>query len=527
MAWKYRDVHLAWALGAVVIASCTSTAVTNQPPEQENCIWQNGDDMEVCVPPPPTGGATGNGGANMSGTAGVVPDLGTGGSSGGSVPTLGGNGGSGTGAVGGTGTGASAGDGSSAAAGVGNGGTGEMGGMVGIGGTGTSGTGTGGTGMGTTLGTIVVSAGTKNRDHTVVAFPFPAGVGKSLALRDMAGAQIPLHMNPVDGNAIFVLPLLAANMTATYTVVELPTALPNAVTAAVDANQLFVSIGTTRIFRWVLVNDNFRNRSANDVRSGYIYPLYTPAGVNVADDYASDHPHMHGLWSAWTSTTFRNHAVDFWNGYANQGHVDLKSMDGAWSGPVHAGLVANIIHNDITVTPPVTVLNEKWVVTVYKTHDGAAPYYLFDIDSVQTTATSDPLILEQYHYGGFGFRGAAEWATAASFLTSENQNRTSGDGQNARWCAMYGNVNGKIGGYAGLGHPSNVRAPQGLRIHPSNPYWAFLPTTALKGGRYTIEAGVPYKSRFRIVVFDGNADAALLNRQWDDFATPPTVQVMP
>jgi hypothetical protein len=187
----------------------------------------------------------------------------------------------------------------------------------------------------------------------------------------------------------------------------------------------------------------------------------------------------------------------------------------------------NIIHEDITTTPRVTALNEKWVVSIYKTHDGAAPYFLFDIDSVQTTATTDPLILEQYHYGGFGFRGAQEWATAASYLTSEGHNRTTGDGQNARWCAQFGSINGRTGGYAGLGHPTNVRAPQGLRIHPSNPYWAFLPTTALKGGRYTIESGVPYKSRFRIIVFDGNANATLLNALWDDFATPPTVTVLP
>jgi hypothetical protein len=299
------------------------------------------------------------------------------------------------------------------------------------------------------------------------------------------------------------------------------------VTQLVEGNQLFMSVGTTRVFRWVLTDDNFRNRSANDVRSGYIYPLYTPSGLNVADDYASDHPHMHGIWSAWTATTFRGHKVDFWNGYANQGHVDLTAMEGAWAGQVHGGLIANIQHDDITTNPPVTVLRERWVVTIYKTHDGTAPYFLFDIDSVQSTATPDPLVLDQYHYGGFGFRGSEQWATAATFLTSEGHNRTSGDGQNARWCAMYGNVSGRPGGYAGLGHPSNVRAPQGLRIHPSNPYWAFLPTTPLKGGAYTIQPNVPYKSRFRVVVFDGNADAALINRLWDDFATPPTVTVLP
>jgi hypothetical protein len=468
------------------------------------------------------GGMGGNAGSGV-----IVPCLDLGG------PGCAGMGGVGAGPSGG-GVGAGPSGGGGGAGPTGGGGAGPSGGGVdpgaGTGAAPTGGTGpTGGAGgmPSTTLGTIIVSAGTLARDHTIVAFPFPAGVGKELALRDPDGNQIPMDMNPVDGNAIFILPSLAANMTATYTILQLPAALPNAISANNEGGHVVISIGSTRVFRWTLVDDNFRNRSANDVRAGYIFPLYSPGGLNVADDYASDHPHMHGVWSAWTATTFRNHRVDFWNGYANQGHVDQTSFDGGWSGPVHSGLSASIQHDDITVTPPVTALREKWVVTVYKTHDGTAPYFVFDIDSVQTTATTDPLILEQYHYGGFGFRGAQEWATAATYLTSEGHNRTSGDGQNARWCAMWGDIGGRIAGYAGLGHPTNVRAPQGLRIHPSNPYWAFLPTTALKGGRYTIESGVPYKSRFRVVTFDGAGNAQLLNRLWDDYATPPTVQVMP
>jgi hypothetical protein len=389
------------------------------------------------------------------------------------------------------------------------------------------GAGAGSGGAGGTLGSIVVSAGAKDRDHTIVSFPFPAGIGKVLALSDGQGNQIPLDVNPLDGNATFILRALSANLTATYTIVELASTPAANVTAAVESNQLYLSIGTTRVFRWTLTDDNFRNTTANNVRSGYIYPLYTPGGKNVIDDYPTEAPHHHGIWSAWVATTFRGHSVDFWNGYANQGRVDLASMGQVWSGPVHGGLVANLVHTDITTSPNVDVLNERWVVTVYKTHDSAPPYFVFDIDSVQTTATSDPLILEQFHYGGFGFRGAEEWVTATSFLTSEGHDRISGDGQNARWCAQYGSVSGNPGGYAGLGHPSNVRAPQGLRIHPTYPYWAFLPTTMLNGGQYTIEVGVPYRSRFRVVTFDGNADAALLDRLWDDYATPPTVQYVP
>src|SRR5688572_17212375 len=148
-----RDVPLMAALGALVIASCTSTAPPAPKGEECDGVWQSGDTDRVCVPAPPTGGATGNGGASMGGMAGVIPDIGTGGT-GGTIPDIG-TGGTGGGAVGGTGVGATAGsgavagDGSGAVAGMGMGGTDATGGTVATGGV-------GGSSTPTTLGTIIV-----------------------------------------------------------------------------------------------------------------------------------------------------------------------------------------------------------------------------------------------------------------------------------------------------------------------------------------------------------------------------------
>jgi hypothetical protein len=347
-----------------------------------------------------------------------------------------------------------------------------------------------------------------------------------MALVDSEGNQTPLQYSSATGNASFILASMAAGASADYTIQVLGQDLPAAVTYTNDTH-LFYQVGDSTVFRWTMEIDNFRGANQNNERKGYVFPLYTPAGLNVADDYQSDHPHMHGVWSAWTNTNFRSHHVDFWNGYADEGKVDQSGIAGVWDGPVHAGLISNLEHIDITTNPNVVVLTEQWIVTVFKTHDGAAPYFVFDIDSVQKTATSDPLTLEQYHYGSFGFRGAQEWTNtvSVSYLTSEGDDRTSGDGKVGRWVAQYGQINGQTGGYAGLGHPENFRAPQGLRIHPSNPYWGFVPVTAGNGGRFVLEGGgVPYHSQFRVVSFDGGADAAFLERQWNDYATPPTVE---
>jgi len=391
---------------------------------------------------------------------------------------------------------------------------------------------TGGT-EGNRLGTLRVSAGEFDRDHTIVSFSYPEGQGKAMSLTDSQGTEIPLQYSSATGKATFILTSLAAGQTAEYTINELAQALPAGVTATVEpdtaGDQLFLRQGDSKVFRWTLVEDNFRGAQPRDVRAGYIFPLYTPGGLNVADDYQVDHPHMHGIWSAWTLTTFRNHKVDFWNGYDNSGRVDLANMEGIWSGPVSGGLIANLVHSDITTNPSVAALNEKWIVTVYKTHDGAAPYYVFDVDSTQETAGQDPLVLETYHYGGFGYRGSEQWQdpSKVQFLTSEGHNRSNGDGQRARWVAQFGTIDGQVAGYAAFDHPTNFRHPQGLRIHPTNPYWSFTACTQSAGGRFSIEPGSPYKSLYRIVAFDGAADANLLNRLWNDFGSPPMVEILP
>jgi hypothetical protein len=38
--------------------------------------------------------------------------------------------------------------------------------------------------------------------------------------------------------------------------------------------------------------------------------------------------------------------------------------------------------------------------------------------------------------------------------------------------------------------------------------------------------GKPYRSRFRVVSFDGQLDPTLIDRLWQDYADPPAVSVV-
>jgi hypothetical protein len=364
---------------------------------------------------------------------------------------------------------------------------------------------------------VVVTAGDLDREGTIVSFPF-TGAGKAYHLLDGRGGVLPLQVHE-NGQAVFVLPSLKAGAQATFTLQEVPPA-PAAVTAAREADGVRLDLGAATVFRYQTQGKLPGGVGQNYLRGGYIHPLYTPANVLVTDDYPGDHRHHHGIWSAWAHTTFEGRHMDFWNMGGGSAKVDFEALSSTWEGPVHAGLHARLVHTDLHGGPKVA-LREEWVVTVYKVSATPA-YYIFDLDSTQTAASASPVNLDQYLYGGFAFRGSAQWRSGATFLTSEGKDRGSGDNTTARWCYIGGRVDGKEAGYAVLGHPSNFRAPQPMRINPTDPYFSFSP---VKPSGFPIVEGKPYLSRFRFVVVDGAPDKALFERLWNDYAKPPAVTV--
>ena len=259
-------------------------------------------------------------------------------------------------------------------------------------------------------------------------------------------------------------------------------------------------------------------------RGGYVHPVYTPSGRIVSDDYPADHIHHHGVWFAWTKTEFEGRHPDFWNMGDGTGTVEFVALDQTWSGPVDAGLRARNRYVDLSSGTPKPVLNEVWEVTVYRGGTSQKPYTMFDLVSTQECATASPLILPEYHYGGVGFRGRHEWLGKdnASFLTSEGKDRANGHGTRGRWCHVGGTVDGQPAGIGVLCHPANFRAPQPMRIHPTEPFFCYAPSQL---GQWEIAPGQKYVSRYRFIAADGPADKAELDRLWNDYANPPKVTI--
>ncbi len=389
------------------------------------------------------------------------------------------------------------------------------------------------------LSTVIVSAGALDRTNTIVRFALPPGTrGEHLQLRilDDDRQDVPprdrqdtvsLQISR-DRQASFILPSLRAGETRRYQL-EPALAVTDAtplVQAREERQGVGIGLDWTPVLRYQAEKGELPDETLKPIlrRGGYIHPVRTPRGRVVTDDYPPGQPHHHGIWAAWTRTAFQGRAPDFWNMADGTGTVEFENLLETWSGHTHAGFSARHRYVDLGATPPVTVLTEVWTVSVYGIAGAPAPYRMFDIDIRQDLATASPLGLPPYHYGGLGVRGRREWAEAggARFLTSEGKDRASANATRARWCYIGGLVDGALAGLVILGHPSNERAPQPVRVHPTEPYFTFAPQQA---GRMELTPGQPYVMKYRVLAIDGPPDKTLIDRVWQDYADPVSVRI--
>jgi GNAT superfamily N-acetyltransferase len=379
---------------------------------------------------------------------------------------------------------------------------------------------------------LEVDAGAHERRGTLVSGRIPAaGAGPWRLVRADTGTEIPVQVTPAhrggetESTVEWTLEEpLPAGAKRSYRLETTParagSAEPRALCRDADRRRLEISLLGKPAFRYNYVE--VPPPAGVDpifTRGGYLHPVWTPSGRTVTHDYPANHLHHHGIWWAWTKTEFEGRATDFWNSKAGEGRVEFAGLDGMWDGPVHAGFRARHRFVDLKAPGgPKAALDETWTVKAVVHGDG----FLFDLESSQTCAGPSPLHLKKYHYGGLGVRGAASWEgkEGVSFLTSEGRTRADGHGTTGRWCALEGTVDGAPATLAILCHPGNFRAPQGMRIHPAEPFFCYAPEQA---GDFAIEPGKPYVSRYRFLVRDGPAEAARIERLWRDYAEPPAV----
>lgn len=246
-------------------------------------------------------------------------------------------------------------------------------------------------------------------------------------------------------------------------------------------------------------------------RTGFLHPIHSPSGQVVTDDFPIGHTHQNSFFSAWTNTTLRDSFVDFWNTHKELATVRHKTVEEIIDADGFFGFKATTVHRSNARGWDEPVLAENLTVRVHDRND----VFVWDVRSEQINVTEDTLFLNKHLYGGLGIRGSKHWnpkdtanfLSPAQFLTSDGLTRDSSNHTRPEWTAIYGDLPGGKAGMAVIPHPENFRWPVPVRVHPEMPYFSVSPV--VEEG-FFIAPEETYLARYRVVVFDGEPDLAII-----------------
>lgn len=259
-------------------------------------------------------------------------------------------------------------------------------------------------------------------------------------------------------------------------------------------------------------------------RSGFIHPLWSPKGSVLTEIHPADHIHHMGLWMPWTHTQFEGKMVDFWNVGGGTGTVRFAKYRSTTDGPVFGGFQVEQEHVALkTSKGEQVILDEVWDVRAYNVGGPEKGYWLIDFKSTQRCVADEPLVQDEYRYGGFGYRATSKWkGETAAYLTSEGKGRD-GHGTRARWC----DTSGKIDEWEGVtfySHPENFEHPEPMRIWPEPDNYVFFNFCPSQAGAWEMKPGADHVFRYRMYVHQGKVEVPVAERIWNDYANPPEVE---
>jgi hypothetical protein len=391
------------------------------------------------------------------------------------------------------------------------------------------------------LATITVEAGSIQRVDTPVFAPLVGLTGASLRLEEIKGSErvgVPVQIEAGDVPKLWWIlsGTTEAGQSRTFELIKGTAVQAPAVKIAQDGGTFSIQIGDARVLQYnnavvpLPAEMNPARGASRELynRSGFIFPLWSPRGNIVSEIHPPDHRHHFGIWMPWTHTQYEGKLVDFWNIQDGTGTVRFSKYISTSEGPVYGGFEVEQDHVALkTSSGEKVILKEVWDVRVYNVGGPDKGYWLWDFKSAQRNVTDQPLVQDEYRYGGFAYRGAKEWkGPNAGYLTSDGKTRDNANGTRARWCDVYGDINNVSEGVTILSHPGNFRHPEPVRIMPTKEgdysYFVYAPSVL---GAWEMKPGEDHVFRYRLFVHEGKPNAEQDEKVWRDYANPPEVKI--
>lgn len=233
----------------------------------------------------------------------------------------------------------------------------------------------------------------------------------------------------------------------------------------------------------------------NRRRCCYIFPVYTPAGVSVLDDFPQDHYHHRGLFWAWPVVETGGKRYDLWMNMTASHRSDRAPVTSA------TAVEARLDARNLWQAGGRDIVRENLRVTAYPAQ-GEARELLVDLT---WEALSAPVKLEGSQeagksYGGFSARFAPREKTV---LRADGQTLSKDEDLNPHhWAELEGFYGGKGAVLRITSDAENPGSPYQWCLRNYGFIGASFPGRTAAVDSYTLEPGKPLRLRFRVRIGD-------------------------
>jgi Methane oxygenase PmoA len=230
-------------------------------------------------------------------------------------------------------------------------------------------------------------------------------------------------------------------------------------------------------------------------RCCYIFPVYTPAGVSMLDDFPADHWHHRGLFWSWPIVETEGQRYDIW--------MMFTARDRSTKAPatlVRADEAQMEAHN-IWVAGGKDIVREDVRLTVFPAQGSSRELEV----ALTWEAISAPVTLQGSpepgkSYGGLSARFAPREGTllrADGEVLAKDEDLTP-----RRWAELEGVYGGRRAVLRITPDPTNPGVPYQWCLRHYGFVGASFPGRSAAVDRYTLQPGKPLTLRFRVRVSD-------------------------
>lgn len=264
-----------------------------------------------------------------------------------------------------------------------------------------------------------------------------------------------------------------------------------------------------------------------DTPRPYIYPLLSPAGIQVTRNYPmktvegepTDHPHHRSMWLGFGDLN----GTDFWSDAEKSGKIVQTSIDFK---PVTVGPYWAIhTTNDWLTHDGKKACTDERYVAFY-----SCDYGTLILTMVKITASQGPINFNDTKEGFAAIRLAPSLALKGGtghILNSEGDKDADAWGKRAKWVDYTGQIDGKTVGvtmfdaHTNYGYPTYWHA-RDYGLLAANPFGAKAFTgDATKESPLSLKLGESVVLRYITLIHDGAIDAATLDALAEDVAGSP------